>query len=122
MTQANTQRRNVIVDRKNPWNKSVCLQLDTVHSWLLEKRQVAEFKQSPASRQHFDIWEFQMADGESITQPTVGEWIKEKRQVAEFLDPPTAVSTSTEHLAGIAAPQVRILLVPRNCRGLWWCY
>jgi DNA modification methylase len=30
-----------------------------------EKRSSAEFGQSPACRQHFDIWQFGQADGES---------------------------------------------------------
>lgn len=37
----------------------------TVDEWLSEKRKSADFGQPPASRQHFDIWNFQKADGDS---------------------------------------------------------
>jgi hypothetical protein len=30
-----------------------------------EKRKSADFAQPPASRQHFDIWQFQKAEGDS---------------------------------------------------------
>ena len=34
----------------------------TVDGWVSEKRNSAEFGQAPASRQHFDVWEFWKAD------------------------------------------------------------
>jgi hypothetical protein len=40
--------------------------------WLSEKRKSAEFKQPPASRQHFDLSQFGQADG---------EWLREKAQI-----------------------------------------
>jgi hypothetical protein len=38
---------------------------DTVAAWVSEKRNSADFRQAPESRQHFDVWSFQTADGES---------------------------------------------------------
>jgi DNA-binding transcriptional regulator YdaS (Cro superfamily) len=37
----------------------------TVGEWLEGKRKSAEFFQAPESRQHFDVWSFQTASGES---------------------------------------------------------
>jgi DNA modification methylase len=37
----------------------------TGEEWVSEKRKSAEFGQPPESRQHFDVWQFQTADGES---------------------------------------------------------
>ncbi len=38
----------------------------TVSDWLTEKRKAAESGQAPpASRQHFDVWGFHTADGDS---------------------------------------------------------
>lgn len=36
----------------------------TVGEWIKEKRTCADFLNPPDSRQHFDIWSFQTADGE----------------------------------------------------------
>jgi DNA modification methylase len=38
---------------------------DTVKKWVSEKTNELEFSEPPASRQHFDIWQFPKADGES---------------------------------------------------------
>jgi hypothetical protein len=43
-----------------------------VHEWLLAYRESAEYKQPPASRQHFDIWQFQNADRDSGQQSYFG--------------------------------------------------
>lgn len=45
---------------------------DTVATWLSEKREDAEFRQAPASRQHFDIWSFTHADKDSGQQSYFG--------------------------------------------------
>jgi hypothetical protein len=37
----------------------------TISDWLAEKRKDPIFGQVPPSRQHFDVWQFQKADGES---------------------------------------------------------
>lgn len=37
----------------------------TIQTWLDEKRTSADFVSPPDSRQHFDVWNFQKADGES---------------------------------------------------------
>jgi DNA methylase len=36
-----------------------------IADWILEKRNSAEFENPPASRQHFDIWQFHKAEGDS---------------------------------------------------------
>jgi DNA modification methylase len=38
---------------------------ETVGNWLAKKRNDPEFSQPPSSRQHFDVWSFQKAAGES---------------------------------------------------------
>jgi hypothetical protein len=38
---------------------------DTVKKWVSEKTNELEFSEPPASLQHFDIWTFAKADGES---------------------------------------------------------
>jgi hypothetical protein len=38
---------------------------DTVGRWVGEKRKDAETAQAPESRQHFDVWNFAKAAGES---------------------------------------------------------
>lgn len=37
----------------------------TISEWLREKRNSADFAQPLESRQHFDVWQFQAADGDS---------------------------------------------------------
>jgi len=37
----------------------------TISRWLMQKRNDPELHTAPESRQHFDIWQFQKADGES---------------------------------------------------------
>jgi hypothetical protein len=37
----------------------------TISRWLMQKRNDPELHNAPESRQHFDIWQFQKADGES---------------------------------------------------------
>lgn len=44
----------------------------TITEWLAEKRKSAEFGAAPASRQHFDVWQFQSADRESGQQSYFG--------------------------------------------------
>lgn len=37
----------------------------TVHNWLKEKTADADFSLAPASRQHFDVWQFTTSDKDS---------------------------------------------------------
>jgi hypothetical protein len=39
--------------------------LMTVHGWITKRELNSDFVNPPASRQHFDVWSFQKADGES---------------------------------------------------------
>lgn len=44
----------------------------TINEWLIEKRKSAEFYQAPASRQHFDVWQFQTSDKDAGQQSYFG--------------------------------------------------
>lgn len=45
----------------------------TINDWLGEKRQLSDFAQPPASRQHFDIWNFTTADNTAGTDSYFGK-------------------------------------------------
>jgi hypothetical protein len=45
--------------------KEIGVHHDTIDEWVSEKRNHAEFRQPPESRQHFDIWQFATTDRES---------------------------------------------------------
>ncbi len=47
-------------------------QANTVRTWINEKRKSAEFVDPPASRQHFDVWQFHIADGNAGQQSYFG--------------------------------------------------
>jgi hypothetical protein len=45
--------------------KEIGVDQATVDRWVSQKREDPELRQPPASRQHFDVWQFATADGES---------------------------------------------------------
>ena len=70
-----THKAQIPVDASRAWNLSLdCLSQDdiakavgveqqTVSNWLTKFRTDSDFSSPPESRQHFDVWNFQKADG-----------------------------------------------------------
>jgi DNA-binding XRE family transcriptional regulator len=43
----------------------------TISNWIQKIRECADFVEPPSSRQHFDIWQFQIAESVGITKQAV---------------------------------------------------